>query len=724
MGPNNQNSLGSYPSVPVEELFSPLVWTEPLEKFAKATGLTISLYDATLQRRCGTTTVSPIAARLASASFWGPGGEGARIDYDAAQLSTLQGKFIYTIQMELFAHLAVPLIIDGKVLATFIMGWLPENFADPVVCDAVSKKIGAPPIELWQLIRMQQPISREKLESHARMLETFAIPLIRQLMVQMEERRRAKLSLVISDTAHAFAAASSEGQLSMQLLKSICRLLENPHIHIEILRERDGVREKTHHTHHATPYDYGGTLWAKRSHVTFPIPTSNGQELGSIEVTVSQPSISDDTILDLQSLIGQFGVALHKVHLIHTLESERSALKAANLELQHLHKMKDEFLATVSHELRTPLNAILGWAQILTEGGPSMQEFELGMETIERNARNQSDLIEDLLDVSRIISGKMELNRDPIEATQILRESIETVRPMIEARRQKLFLQISSTPLRLKGDATRLTQVFWNLLSNASKFTPEGGDISVVLENAGHYFRLQVTDSGKGIEAGFLPNLFNRFSQADGSHTRRHGGLGLGLAIVRHLVELHGGTVSASSEGENKGATFTVFLPQNTTDQELDNAKTMAKLKSTTATAPDLYLSGVRVLLVDDEPDSLRIARFVLEKCGATVKMADSAEEGFQMLTSWLPDVLISDISMPEISGIDLIRRVRLLPASAGGNTAAIALTALAGQNHNEETLAAGFQIHLCKPLEPAKLVITVVDLLRDLKSKKETLAH
>jgi signal transduction histidine kinase/ActR/RegA family two-component response regulator len=691
-----------------EQFFAPEIWTEALTKFAEATGLTISLYDKSIHRRCDVTTTSPISKRLARANFWNDQGNGAIIDLNAAREAAASGKLHYSVQLEMFAHLAIPIILDGQLRAVFVIGWLPEKFADPVLCDLLSKKIGAPPMEVWQLMRMQQPISREKIEMHALMLETFAQPLIRQLMVQHADRTRALRAKIVNETVRAFAEATTEEQLCEAVLSSVRDYVTSTSIVIEIVKAKGEMEEKTHYSfiNKESDDDLGTSNYC--SNLKLSIPTTQGHNLGKIEIKLTEDRISEDIVTDLQSIAAQFGTALQKVHLIHALEGERSALKGANIQLQHLHKMKDEFLATVSHELRTPLNAILGWAQILIDEGPNSVEFGPAMETIERNAKNQSNLIEDLLDVSRIISGKMTLQRADIEATDILRQSIATVFPMTEARKQKMHLQISNTFLPLKGDATRVTQIFWNLLSNASKFTPEGGDISVVLEGAGHYFKFEVSDSGKGISREFLPHLFNRFSQADGSYTRRHSGLGLGLAIVRHLVELHGGTVSAQSQGEGKGSTFTVFLPQNTTDKELDHAQVLTQYSN-----QDTQLKAVKILLVDDEPDSLRLTRFVLEKNGAAVEMADTAADAYQIFKDWRPDILISDISMPGESGYDLIRRVRFLSHEEGGNIPAIALTALAEKSQKRLALSAGFQLHLSKPLEPNLLTSSVMSLLK-----------
>lgn len=715
-----KNILGELSSdAEKDELFDPSVWSEPLAKFAKATGLTISLYDQHGERRSNVITASPIGARLASAKFWSPGALGDTIDQDAAKACIAASSALYNVQLETFAHLAIPILIEGKALAALVLGWIPDRFADPVNCDSVSKKIQAEPLEIWQLMRMQQPISQEKLESHAGMLETFAGPLMHQLIVREDHRRRALRSKIISETSQAFAESTTERQICLAAISSLCQIIRTTAITIEVVKIQNELENKSRYSDAWPTTGFrecpDGELF---SHWKIPITATQARPLGTVEITLAGSFLSEESKADVLVVVGQFGIALQKVHLIEALEGERSALKGANSQLEHLHKMKDEFLATISHELRTPLNAVLGWSQMLIDEGPTMPEFKEAVATIEQNAKNQLHLIEDLLDVSRIISGKMNLVRDDIEATAILKQSMQTVFPMIEARRQKVHLQVSPTPLYLKGDATRLTQIFWNILSNASKFTPDGGAISVVLENAGHYLRLAISDSGKGIPQDFLPHLFDRFSQADGSFTRRHGGLGLGLAIVRHLVELHGGTVTATSEGEGKGSTFTVFLPQNTTDQELDNARTLTEFSESATKKATPRLQDRKVLLIDDEPNSLRLARFVLEKSGAAVKTCDSAAEGYEAMLDWQPDIIISDISMPGESGYELIRRIRFLNSETGARVPAIALTALASNEKREMALSAGFDLHLAKPLEPNKLVSAVAQLL--LEENKE----
>lgn len=649
---------------------------------------------------------------------------GTQTDRHSALESIRTGTKLHSVQLEMFAHLAAPIVINGQVIGAFALGWVPHRFADPVPCDLMAKKLGLNAMELWQLVRMQQPVPREKIQVYASMLEIFAQPILQQLQIQIAEREQSRISRIISETAMLFAEATNERDICMAAMSAIRELVPaiNVNIKVPLLKNETEIVE-IYESNWDRSASSGLTNRNRQSWLSIPILGSKHSSLGKIELTVEGENPSDEAVEELNALAGQLGVALQKAHLIHELENERSSLKGANSELQQLHKMKDEFLATVSHELRTPLNAILGWAEVLRVDALEGEAFFSAVSTIERNAKSQTRLIEDLLDVSRIISGKMALQREDVEATALVRDVMMTVRPMLEGRKQILKVQLPETPIFLKGDPTRLTQIFWNLLSNASKFTHERGQVSVILETVGHYLRLEITDNGKGISPEFLPQLFNRFSQADSSYTRRHGGLGLGLAIVRHLVELHGGTVSASSQGEGRGATFTVLLPQNASDIELDTAQRLIQSSASGSLRSSLpSLAGISVLIVDDEPDSLRLARFILEKCGALVQIAERADQAYKFLREAAPDILICDISMPGESGYDLIRRVRSLQACQGGQIPAIALTAMAGAESQSLILAAGYQLHLTKPIEPRVLVDSIISILGS--QRRQTAIH
>ncbi|MFN2445512.1 MAG: ATP-binding protein [Vicinamibacterales bacterium] len=391
------------------------------------------------------------------------------------------------------------------------------------------------------------------------------------------------------------------------------------------------------------------------------------------------------------------------------LESERAARSAA----ERMSEMKDEFLATLSHELRTPLNAILGWSQILRHGTMNEADVSRGLETIERNARVQTQLIEDLLDMSRIASGKLRLDIQPVQPEALVEAAIETVKPAADAKsiRLETFLDPSAGPI--SGDPGRLQQVIWNLLSNAIKFTPKNGKVQILLERVDSHIEISVADTGIGIKAEFIPHLFERFRQAEASTTRKFGGLGLGLSIVKNLVELHGGTVEVRSAGEGLGTTVSVHLPLMVVHRTADASQRLHPTTSATV-APGFVpanLSGVRVLVVDDQADARDLIKRVLEDCSAEVVTAGSVNEAVQLVESAQPDVLVSDIGMPEADGFELLKRVRALGAGRGGKVPAIALTAFARSEDRTRALRAGFLVHVSKPVDPSELVATVASV-------------
>jgi signal transduction histidine kinase/CheY-like chemotaxis protein len=393
----------------------------------------------------------------------------------------------------------------------------------------------------------------------------------------------------------------------------------------------------------------------------------------------------------------------------HLLASER----AARAEAERAGRMKDEFLATLSHELRTPLNAILGWAQVLRRLADDPEEVKNGMEIIERNARVQGQLIEDLLDMSRIISGKVRLEVQSTDPANIIDAAIESVGPAAEAREVRIQKRIGrSSPVL--GDPNRLQQILWNLLSNAVKFTPKGGSVTVSLDRVASNVEIAVADTGVGIAAEFLPHVFERFRQADASTTRKHGGLGLGLAICQQLAELHGGSVRAESPGEGKGATFTLSLPISAilqpTEQMLKPARGEALSPKVDCRQTDL--TGVKVLVIDDDADARGLVYRLLTDCKAQVTTASSAVEALRLLAASRPDIVISDIGMPEMDGYQFIEKVRATYASRE-EIPAIALTAFARPEDRRRALAAGYQSHLSKPVEPAELLAMVADLAR-----------
>jgi CheY-like chemotaxis protein len=399
--------------------------------------------------------------------------------------------------------------------------------------------------------------------------------------------------------------------------------------------------------------------------------------------------------------------------------------REARREAEHLNRLKDEFLATVSHELRTPLQAILGWSRLLRGAGSSGSvdpaRLAKGLEVIDRNAKAQAQLIEDILDVSRIITGKVRLNDAMVNLAAVVRAAADTIRPAADAKRIEVVTELDPELGAIVGDEDRLQQVVWNLISNAVKFTPAGGRVYVRAARVDTHVELIVSDTGNGIPSEFLPYVFERFRQADSTTTRSHGGLGLGLAIVRHLVELHGGTVRAESAGVGQGATFTVALPVRAVSATGDaQAIRAALVRASPAAKGEQVLTGVRVLVVDDEADARELLVSVLEQFGAKPRAVGSVSEAFSALgeldalEGLRPDVLVSDIGMPGEDGYVLIRRLRTLEGERGiPSLPAVALTAYARGEDRQRALAAGFQVHVAKPVEPSELVGAIARVVR-----------
>ncbi len=459
------------------------------------------------------------------------------------------------------------------------------------------------------------------------------------------------------------------------------------------------------------------------SYLAVPVISRSGEVYGGLFFGDPKEGVFTEHMARVvEGLASQAAVAIDNVRLFEALERARAQAEASAAENERLYReareanrLKDEFLATVSHELRTPLTAILGWAHMLRTGQFDGKSAASAFETIERNARAQAQLIEDLLDVSRIITGKLRIDVRPIDPNSFIEAAVEAVRPAAEAKGVRLQKVIDTGLVTVSGDPVRLQQVVWNLLSNAIKFTPRGERVQVRLERVNSHIEIVVSDTGPGITPDFLPHVFDRFRQADGTTTRHHGGLGLGLSIVRHLVELHGGAVRADSPGEGQGATFTVLLPvapvyANDSAEERVHPATRETLPA--FGCPD-RLDGLRVLVVDDEADTREMLKAGLVQCGAEVMVAGSADQALSEMVKSPPDVLISDIGMPEEDGYELIRKVRELPAVRGGNVPAIALTAYARTEDRLQALRAGYQLHVTKPVELTELAAVVASLAK-----------
>jgi PAS domain S-box-containing protein len=459
---------------------------------------------------------------------------------------------------------------------------------------------------------------------------------------------------------------------------------------------------------------------ALRSYLAVPVVARSGEVLGSLVFGHPEAAIfTERTERIVGGIAAQAAVAIDNTRLYEAaqraaeerkdlLESER----LARAEAERTSQMKDEFLATLSHELRTPLSAILGWAQVLRRGTRDTADLQRGLQTIERNARAQAQLIEDLLDMSRITSGKVLLDIQTVAPALFIDAAIETVRPAAEAKNIRLERDYDPAAGMIAADPARLQQVIWNLLSNAIKFTPRDGLVRIGLRPAGANVEISVSDTGAGIAPEFITHVFERFRQGDASTTRQHGGLGLGLSIVKHLIEQHGGTVRVASEGEQCGSCFTVELPA-ATPQLIAARPDRARYSPPSPLTPDIVLrdlSNVKVLVVDDEPDARDLIKRILSDCGARVTTAPNARAALDSFRAAPPDVLVSDLGMPEMDGFELLARVRALVSGAA--VPAVALTAFARSEDRLRALEAGFAAHISKPVEPSQLIATVANIV------------
>jgi signal transduction histidine kinase/integral membrane sensor domain MASE1/CheY-like chemotaxis protein len=451
-------------------------------------------------------------------------------------------------------------------------------------------------------------------------------------------------------------------------------------------------------------------------HAAFAFPIIFGSKcLGVMEFFSHEIREPDRALLAMfASIGGQIGQFMERKRNEEEREQLLARELAARAEAEMANRTKDEFLAIVSHELRTPLNAIVGWASMLRSGSLDQARATRAIEVIDRNAKAQAQLIEDILDVSRIVSGNLRLDPRPVHLGQVIEASVDAIRPAAEAKQIRITVSIDAKAGPVSGDPDRLQQIVWNLLSNGVKFTPNGGQITVDLTSSNSHVEIAVSDTGQGIPGEFLPHVFDRFRQADGSKTRRHGGLGLGLAIVRNLVELHGGTIKAHSDGEGKGTTFTIHLPCVGVGTQLTSHRKPSETAGL-ARASTRELSGLRILTVEDDKDSREMLELVLRSQGAEVVAVSSVRGALEVLdkNGWQPHVLVSDLGMPEEDGYDLIRMLRERQEAEIGQIPAIAITGYAGEQESRRAINAGFQKHLTKPIDWRMLIDSIAHLVR-----------
>ena len=481
---------------------------------------------------------------------------------------------------------------------------------------------------------------------------------------------------------------------------------------IRIADVRQDPRHGQNPPHHGMPPGHLPVV----SYLAVPVISRSGEVIGGLFFGDPRPGVfTERHERIIEGLAAQAAIAMDNARLYDSAQQALAREQASRQEAEVASRAKDEFLGLLSHELRNPLNAILGWTRLLASGQLDQKAFARAVETIDRNAKLQTRLIDDMLDVSRIVSGKLRLDAQPVDLTGVIHAALDTSRSAADAKEIRLQTVLDFGAGMVLGDPVRLQQIVWNLLSNAIKFTPKHGRVQVQLERVGSHLEITVSDTGPGIDEDFLPHVFERFRQADSSASKKHGGLGLGLSIVRHLVEMHGGTVVAGNRVEGTGAVFTVTLPLMAVKPAVETPDAPrvhpAVGGSLTFDCPP-ELRGVKVLAVDDEADARHLLETVLEQCGAEVRTCSSAAEVIELLEAFKPDVLISDIGMPGEDGYALIRRVRAWEAGRdAGPIPAVALTAYARVEDRLQALVAGYNMHVTKPVEPAELAVVIASL-------------
>ena len=696
------------------ELLTSSLWDEPLLQFSRSTGMVVTLYGANGAIISGPHTPNPLSQLYLRAGNWLPAGAGSIFEQALVVRALLAGAPVADSFASLLPMRAIPVSVGENTVGTFVVGWMFDHFADPLENDRLAKELGLSPLELWQQIRQHTPVPEQKLESYCELLATISTALVTEFLDRQNERRTSRILRMLNQSAQALTTANT--------IRDIAVAANDAALYLGANRARFYFSDENG-IDLTKPFDLGSdhvdlaplpTLSGATTRI--PVQARDGQSLAVLEIEIDSSGelASPEVMAEFSALASQMAVAIQKVRLISDLQAKKATLELTLDELRRASTTRDEFLATVSHELRSPLNAMLGWCQILRMGGIDEAQREVALETIERNAHAQAKLIEDLLDISRIISGKMHIELTGVDVASVIFEAIKTVRPAAEVKKIKIEVHGVSGATVIKGDFIRLQQVFWNLLSNAVRHTPVGGRLAIEMKRYEDRVEISVSDSGEGISADFLPRLFDRFSQEDSTSKRMHGGLGLGLAIVQQIVQLHGGSIQAASRGPGFGSRFTVTLPSQislslepvieTTSAHLNEASSGVAANR----RPAVLLTGMKVLIVDDLEDSRQLMKVFVSAAGAHVRLADSAAAGLIEVVDFVPDVIISDIAMPGADGFEFIAQVRALADRKLALIPAIAVTAYSRDEDRQRCLASGFQDHVSKPVDSKKLIAAV----------------
>jgi PAS domain S-box-containing protein len=709
-----------------EELLDPAAWQEGLETYARTTNLAVSLTDGEgrLIGKCihPQATWSLLQAKQAAAAGRCPFSLAPPQPCTCVGDALARGARVLARDRTGLVHFAVPLALGEHALGALVAGQVFDRYPEQLALEHVAEKFGLPPGEVWQRARREYPVKQATLEVYGDLLATLGNAFLRtRYHTLLEAHRLAEMTrlrdllLQLNGELQKFKFLSDNASDAHHLLDPEARFLYVNKVacerlgyseqellklslpDIDLLYSKERVQElfERSKTERVPPFE---AIHRRKDGSTFPV-----------EINIMPVELRGAPYLfaNARDITERKRAEEQREQLLTREQTARAEAEAAN-------RTKDEFLATLSHELRTPLNAMLGWSRLLRAGDLNAETTARALETIERNAKAQSQLIEDLLDVSRVISGKLSLHVRPIELVSIIEAAVDAVRLAAEAK--NIELQVTLDPMTdpVSGDPDRLQQVVWNLLLNAVKFTPQRGRVQVRLERINSHVEITVSDTGKGIGKEFLPYVFDRFRQADSSITRKQGGLGLGLAIVRHLVEMHGGTVRACSPGEGQGATFTVELPLAVNgDRGLLPVELPPRSRLTAGASYQTpleclpRLDSLRVLVVEDEVDARDLVVTVLGRCKAQVRAVASVAEALDVLQGFKPDVLVSDIEMPGEDGYALIRKVRAMEAERGGRIPAAALTAHAKAEDRLRALSSGYDVHVSKPFEPVTAYLT-----------------
>ena len=699
------------------DLLSRENWDEPLLQFSQSTGLSISLYDLNLKRVSGPHVSTPFGITLESCGAWGDRGCATLGDKALAEFVLRERKTLSGVGANCLALRALPAEVLGKIEGVFVFGWVFDHFADPVETDRLAKTLNVPAHELWQIVRQHAPTSSEKIERYTDLLGTIANSLMTELINGLAEKRNNLVLQILNESGRELSVASSYSAIAGILLEAAQTLLATRNLTVRFVNRVGEIDTSDATLTFTNTHELFDSRAVQYSRVV--IEAADRSLLGVLEYEGTRGA---EPSADLMTLLRQVAVAIQKVNLISRLEEQKLTLQVTLDDLRRANVVRDEFLATVSHELRNPLNAILGWCELLRSNMLDESKKDSALLTIERNAKVQAQLVADLLDVSRIISGKMRIELQQVDFIAVLNEALKTVRAAVEQKQMNVTLDLPVEAATVWADPLRLQQVIWNLLSNAIRYTQARGSISVTVMVTANAVDFTVRDNGSGISPEFLPHIFDRFSQQDSSTTRAEGGLGLGLAIVKQIVELHGGTISVASDGVGRGSAFQVRLPRQANLIAEESIATGSPAAPTLALRKEepqkketqpRTLSGRRILIVDDSPDSRNLMAIFVEKHGAEVRTAESPSAGLVIMQDWLPDLVVSDIAMPGEDGYDFIEKIRSLPAPQLASTPAIAVTAYAREEDKTRALTAGFQDHISKPINPTRLVEVAAELIR-----------